>query len=356
MLSKSYELSLAKTYVSHWGMVEAVRELLQNAIDSESPFEWEFTDGSLLIHSRHSRLEPKTLLLGTSCKTDDPGSIGSFGEGYKIAMLVLTRLGYGMTIHNGRSTWKPEFRFNRKYESDMLYVVSTTASALNDGVSFEVSGLSESEIENIKDICLHMQDDIGQIKHTSKGLILMEKPGRLYVGGLFICTTELNYGYDINPKYIRLERDRQTVDSFDLKLLTKDMWFEIDDTNFIAKLMSANTPDLEYANWSTPEIVKEACYKHFRSQYKDHIIAKDQAELEQLIDKGMERVVVIGGVYREAITTSRSYKAFSSEVMPNISINQELKDFLKLNRRYMRRQAIVAFKALITASEEWKRN
>lgn len=38
--SKSYELPLARDYVRHWGVTEAVRELLQNMLDSESPNEF----------------------------------------------------------------------------------------------------------------------------------------------------------------------------------------------------------------------------------------------------------------------------------------------------------------------------
>ncbi len=97
MLSRAYELSLSKQYVSHWGMADGVRELLQNALDSESPFEWEFKDGSLFLHSRYSKLEPRTLLLGQTSKAEDTTAIGSFGEGYKIAMLVLTRAHFRYT-------------------------------------------------------------------------------------------------------------------------------------------------------------------------------------------------------------------------------------------------------------------
>lgn len=39
---KIYPLSLTKDYVSRWGMVEAVRELIQNSLDSSAPFKYEF--------------------------------------------------------------------------------------------------------------------------------------------------------------------------------------------------------------------------------------------------------------------------------------------------------------------------
>jgi len=355
MLSRSYELSLSKEYVSHWGMVEGVRELLQNAIDSESPFEWEFTEDKLLLHSRFSKLEPRTLLLGSSCKTDDPEAIGNFGEGYKIAMLVLTRLGYDVKIYNGRNTWVPEFRFNRKYEAEMLYVVSHSASVTNEGVTFEVSGLSESDFGAIKDTCLHLQDEIGEIKQTNYGRILINKPGRLYVGGLFICTTDLQYGYDIDAKHITLERDRQTVSNWDLKMITTKMWFNIDDPDYIAKLIAAEIPDLEYADWGTPEIVREACYQHFRKQYPDEIIAKDQAELTTFISRGMEKVVVIGGNYSRVVTSHPTYREERKACKVDISVQQEMEQWFKGNKQYMRKHAIVSFKKLLVEAKKWKR-
>lgn len=354
MLSKSYELSLAKTYVSHWGMVEGVRELLQNAIDSESPFEWEFKEDKLLLHSRFSKLEPKTLLLGTSCKTDEPESIGNFGEGYKIAMLVLTRLGYDVKVYNGRNTWTPEFRFNRKYESDMLYVVSTSASIINEGVTFEISGLSDFDFEQIQDICLHLQDDIGRIKQTNYGRILINKPGRLYVGGLFICNTNLRYGYDIEPKYITLERDRQTVSDWDLQRLTTKMWFETDDRDLVVSLIEANLDDVGYADWGTPEIIKEACYNHFRKKHPDDVIAKNNDELKELVERGMT-VYVHGGYYGNIIKSTASYQNDIKDYKIDMSVQEELEEWFKKNKQYMRRHAIVSFKKLIEGSKKWKR-
>jgi len=354
MLSKSYELSLSKNYVNHWGMVEGVRELLQNAIDSDSPFEWELDDGKLSLHSRFSKLEPRTLLLGSSSKTDDPDSIGNFGEGYKIAMLVLTRLGYDMKIYNGRNTWVPEFRFNRKYESDMLYVVSSSASVINEGVTFEVSGLSDFDIDQIKDMCLHLQDDIGEIKQTNYGRILINKPGHLYVGGLFICKTELKYGYDIDPKHITLERDRQTVSNWDLQMLTTKMWFETKDMDLVVSLIEANLDDVGYADWGTPDVVKDACYRHFRAQHPEEVIAKDHAELESLIERGM-KVYVSSGYYGKIIKNTSAYRADVKDYKLNISISQEMEDWFKKNRQHMRRHAIVAFKKLLLESKKWKR-
>ena len=144
MFEKIYELPISKDYVRHWGMNEGIREIIQNALDSESPFEWEFKDETLLIKSRHANLKPSTLLLGVTSKEGNKDAIGSFGEGYKIAMLVLIRCGYNVHIYNGEVVWTPEFRLNKKFNAETLHIIETTAPNNNEGVTFEISGFMAS--------------------------------------------------------------------------------------------------------------------------------------------------------------------------------------------------------------------
>ena len=81
MFDKVYELPISIDYVQHWGMAEAIREIIQNALDSESPFAYTLEDNTLTISSSHARLEPTSLLLGSTTKADNKEAIGSFGEG-----------------------------------------------------------------------------------------------------------------------------------------------------------------------------------------------------------------------------------------------------------------------------------
>jgi len=353
MFEKIYELPINKEYVRHWGMNEAIRELIQNAIDSDSPFEWTFTNDRLRLRSKHSTLTPDTLLLGTTTKAEDGSKIGNFGEGYKIAMLVLTREDYKVVIHNGDVTWSPEFRLNKKFGAETLHIVEQAGSTSNIGVTFEVNGLTHSDIEEIKESCLWMQDTIGEFKSTQYGDILIEQPGKLYVGGLFITTTEMDYGYDIKPEYIKLERDRQTVDNFDLRTLTKDMWFETEEYDKIAELMEAGIEDLDLADWNTPELVKESCYQRFIVENPGATVASSNTELNEMVEAGLTKVVYVHGGYGSTIKDSTSYKANSTPVKPKAHPPAVMQQFYGNNKKYMKRAAQVEFKKLIEASQEW---
>ena len=87
------EYPISSNYVSAWTVQDATRELLQNAMDSG---EWRVeADGSLV---NKGTLRPEHFLLGCSEKTSSD-AIGQFGEGLKLALLVLARNGYTVSIN-----------------------------------------------------------------------------------------------------------------------------------------------------------------------------------------------------------------------------------------------------------------
>lgn len=353
MFSRVYELPLSKDYVRHWGVVEAVREIFQNAIDSDSPFEYTIGAESLRITSKFSKLEPKTLLLGSTSKADCTDKIGSFGEGYKIALLVLTRNNRTVTIHNGELLWMPEFKMNHHFGEEILCIrESKYAEGRGKGLSFTIEGLSQSDLNQITATNMHMWKSIGEVIDTSRGQIMIDHPGKLFVNGLFVCDTELKFGYNVKPEYLKLERDRQTVSSFDLKWLAKDMWFESGKYDQVAQMIADDVPDMEHANYGTPALVKEACYQIFIENHPGSVVASSQKELKEMVAQGMERVVYIGGSYHSAVTSSKSYV---EQVLPKLKSPSELmSEWFKENRGNMRREAIVSFKELMQNSTNWK--
>jgi hypothetical protein len=250
---------------------------------------------SLWLNSEFSALTPQSLLLGATSKAGVDDAIGSFGEGYKIALLVLTRLGYPVEIINGNLRWTPRFRMSRVFNEEVLVIDENwAAECVPKGLSFFVSGLSADDVEAIKASCIRMQDNIGAIKRTMYGDILLDQPGMLYVGGLFICKTELKCGYNILPKFIKLERDRQTVDSYDLRDTTLKMWYDTKEFDKVALMISEEVPDVEYAKYGSPELVKEECYKIFRRNNPGAFIASSPEDMKRKIEAGMTDRVLVG--------------------------------------------------------------
>ena len=85
--------------------------------------------------------------------------------------------------------------------------------------------MTPEEYDSIQDIWLGFKKDYKRID-TSKGEILLDEAEKnnIYVNGLYIsCSTGLQYGYNFQPKYLKLERDRKSCDSFNAKMLTSEM-------------------------------------------------------------------------------------------------------------------------------------
>lgn len=120
--TNSYELTLTPNYVSDWNFNDALRELIQNGTDQEvldpdNEFQIDYSpkEKVLRLKNRKSVLKINTLLLGRSSKANNEDTVGQFGEGYKIAALVLNRLGKTFTIYNNEKNevWESRFKTGR---------------------------------------------------------------------------------------------------------------------------------------------------------------------------------------------------------------------------------------------------
>lgn len=151
--------------------------------------------------------------------------IGNHGEGYKIATVVLLRLGKTVVFNNycRREVWRPRLVKSRKYDGALVptFFVETAAvweKVPDHSLMIEISGISPEEYEKVTNSNLHLQGDYQKIE-TMYGDILEspEHKGKIFVGGLYICEEpRLDIGVDFKPCYVRLERDRNMVNSFDV--------------------------------------------------------------------------------------------------------------------------------------------
>ncbi len=111
-----FTLPISDGYVASWGLWEAVREIWQNAMDAadEDPsclVTLSHEEGVLRIETSIGSLDPSTLVLGSTSKKDRPGQRGKFGEGYKLALLVLARLGLPTLINTGDEVWSARLEY-----------------------------------------------------------------------------------------------------------------------------------------------------------------------------------------------------------------------------------------------------
>ena len=263
ILSK-FQLTLSTDYVPDWTCVEAVRELFQNALDNqtvnpENEMFWEYlaAENILRIGNKTSVLTLDSLLLGFSTKRDDERTIGTHGEGYKIALMVLLREGKEVTIYNyGRGeVWRTRLVRSRKFNGVSVPEILVDRKYRwlrkpSHDLIIEIRGISEEEYQAIVESNLHLQGKLeGYSTENNSGFILTDPryQGKFFVNGLFIChNTNFWYGYDVNPKYIRLDRDRKLVDTIDLAFVTSRMWRYANQPKLVAQMLMADFLDVRY--------------------------------------------------------------------------------------------------------------
>lgn len=230
-----YELTLTPNYVSDWTFNDAIRELIQNGtdqeiLDKENSFKVEYNakEKTLRLINHKSVLKINTLLLGRSSKTNNEDTVGQFGEGYKIAALVLNRLGKTFTIYNNgkKEVWKSRFKNSEKWLEKILAFYVSKQDTDESGLCIEVGNVTKEEFNDLYKVWIDLSGYDYEKVETKYGEIITDEnfAGEVYVNGLFVdCNSDLQYGYNFKPKYIRLERDRKTCDSWNIGEITSLM-------------------------------------------------------------------------------------------------------------------------------------
>ena len=93
------------TWRQEWGEWEAIRDIVQNALDEAEAYRWGYDDEGLWISDRGRGVAVADFLLGPP-KLKPDYARGKFGEGMKIAALALVRQGYSVRVETvGRELW-----------------------------------------------------------------------------------------------------------------------------------------------------------------------------------------------------------------------------------------------------------
>ena len=222
-----FQLTISKDYVPNWAIYEGVREIIQNAIDAQTdgfPMSIKFDDKKqvLTVSSDGARLDRKVWLMGTTSKFDDDQYLGHFGEGLKLAALVLTRLGRHMTIVNNDETWRPTLEASEVFDDTVLTI--TTRKCAPTG-AFTVSvplGHDEWHAYQRRFLVLCPPQDV---MPSTEADILLDPALRnsLFVKGIYVeARTDYHAGYDFHSA--KTDRDRQMVKAWDANYAIRSAW------------------------------------------------------------------------------------------------------------------------------------
>ncbi len=302
----TFDLTVSPGYVENWGAWEALRELLQNALDEQEnghPFSLNWTKGrggTLVIKTDGAVIERRHLVLGETSKRDDIRMRGKFGEGFKLALLVLARLGITVRLQTGAETWHPEIADSAEFGTKILRV-RTTPRKFEESVEYHISPIDEESYKTLRKRILPLRSAKLDAINTSEGRLLLdpELKGHLFVKGIFVnIDTNASYGYDFNR--LDLDRDRKMADIYSLgcqmkyilseaaasgKLSGKDVLQLAEDTT------SAEGRALGW--YGLGAVASEAVHAAFVDQHgADAVAVASIEEAAQAAELGIKAVVV----------------------------------------------------------------
>lgn len=339
-MDKTFTLTISPDYVKNWTEQDAIREFIQNWIDQrnqepEAGSAIKSSKGCLIIDNNFSVLQRQTLLLGGGTKAEDTGAIGGFGEGYKIALLVLTRLGFKVSIANYGlgELWEPQISYSHEYGTDVLKITCRQlqhGKNLQKGVSVIITKDSYDFDLIMHNIYLEKRDFTVIAQNDRYGQILdKSEAGRIYIGGLYISTSsELLYGYNFNPGILEIGRDRNITDTFQIRFKAPYV-FQYTFDSFINQVyedLKSGAKDFDYIDkYNLPEKMKIK----IKDEFADKQVISSQSDKQVLEDNNIKvkNPIVVHKVIRNLIW-EQPVSSKASAIKPKSTLDL-LREFLE---------------------------
>ena len=188
---------------------------------------------------------------------------------------------------------------------------------------------------------LWLQSDLGKvIECGTRGRALLDPKykGNIYVKGLYVCNRDfLEYGYDLAPDLLKLDRDRSLVDSFDLQYALGKLIIESNDVDFIDEVKDKQ--DGAYIRYNNDtEAMTVVCdreHSRFTSKYGTHAVPCTSTEdFNKLKSHGYNAVLVSYNT-DYYITHSSNYKGIDVKTEDLPSTYDELEEWVSQVSKYI---------------------
>lgn len=251
---------ISPNYVKSWGVKEAIRELIQNAMDSDKDFTITQEDGTICIQN-HGAFSLNALLLGNSEKAD--GAIGCHGEGMKLAMLILAREGIAHCIYSGGYQFFGSIGTHEQLGE--VFCINYDTAMYCDG--------DKANYEAPTDTIVYIDTDVSYqsvyIPGAEPGIRYTNEKA-LYIAGLKVCELpDFSYSYNMPHGTVKLDRDRSAVDSITIEKFAANQLLAKGDYDHIAFLLHEGKADVDLiphvASIEQNRKVAEAVAKHAKA-------------------------------------------------------------------------------------------
>jgi hypothetical protein len=240
MNTQFIEFNMSADYCADWTAIEALREIVQNALDSGEEWECHIEDDVISVLTNNAVIQPESFALGQSSKSDGR-SIGKYGEGFKIAMLVLTRARRNPTIHTAGVKVTGLFK-THEFTGLESFCLAVEACEYSEDTLFtcDVGG---TDIALLKERVTAFSDE--PIGSTQGVDLLQDRPGKVYVNGLYVCDTDFTFGYNFAPHCIVLNRDRNMMNGAAFQVANYYAGLKGHNADLLFNLLEADAADVQ---------------------------------------------------------------------------------------------------------------
>jgi hypothetical protein len=236
---------ISPDYVKSWTPVRALCELVANALDEDPNARVTWADGVLTITDDGPGIPEEGLILGYSTKTEQ--QIGQFGEGKKLAALVLARspeigevrcetVGYGFTPSVEHRRLLGGLIPSRSAKGAEVLVYNLYQTDRARGTIFTVECPEELATEAIGRFRTLTEPDY--TAPAAPGVCVLDgKPGRVWIGGVLVSTQSgfcASYDLPLTDKQLQ-NRDRTVIEAGALRDAVRAILAASDDPQVIGR-------------------------------------------------------------------------------------------------------------------------
>ena len=220
MTTKMMKTGISPEYVKNWDASKAIREIVQNYLDSRSEFECsgkiEWRDGRATVKDYGPGIAPRHLALGVSEKGD--GAIGKYGEGLKLALLVMAREDRNIEVWARGQIIRPIIEHDDAFQTEVMSLevsdMEPRHAATHTGTSIKFE-CSREELEAGKSHFMTFLRKDTRFNWIERGLV-SEPGGLIFVNGAMVGTLKgLKYSYHLDERRTGNvgNRDREVIDA-----------------------------------------------------------------------------------------------------------------------------------------------
>ena len=212
-----FDLNVEKI-LDHWGVPEAVREVIANALDEQALTEtaepqiakrrdgWHVAD-----FGRGLRYQHLTQNENPEKRRKADLVVGKFGVGLKDALATFYRRDIDVAVKSphGDITLRRAAKSNFADVKTLHAAISRASEPRRSGTDFLLRGLSDQDMAAARDYFLRFAGDV-ELERTELGSILERKPdepARIYVKGVRVATEDqFLFSYNITSTTAQLQR------------------------------------------------------------------------------------------------------------------------------------------------------